>query len=207
MTEKGRKGEREKGRKGKLYLVLPCSPAPLLPFCLALLLSACSVPLYKVAPMPKNEVLVGGQTATVDGLEVTAKAFAEDDEAFARFDTNLPLAGILAVEVKLLNRAGPIGNLSFALREANGQSLARIEPKKALKAVMKFEGVRLYPIEGKQQTLDQLQVQALPKKFMLVAQEERRGLLFFQAKRDVAQLKSLTLEVKGGKQVVTLPLQ
>lgn len=200
--ERARQRDRETARQCKRAV----SPSLLLPFSLSLCLAACSVPLYKVAPLPKNEALRGGQTATVEGLEVTAKAFAEDDEAFARFDANLPLAGILVVEVKLLNRAGPTGKLSFALRETNGQSLARLEPKKMLKTVMKFEGVRLYPIEGKQQTLDQLQAQALPKKFMLAAQEERRGLLFFHAKRDVTQLKSLTLEIKGGKQVVTLPL-
>jgi hypothetical protein len=186
---------------------LPFSLSPLLPFLLCLSFAACNVPLYKVAPLPKSTALEGGQSVTTDGLEVTASAITEDDEAFARFDANLPLAGVLAVEVKLINRAALNSKgLSFSLQDATGQQFAPITPKKALEAVMDFEGVRLFAIEGKQQTRAQLEALALPKKVSLAAQEEKRGFLFFRVKRDVARFASLTLQIKGGNQPLPLPL-
>ena len=114
---------------------------------------------------------------------------------------------MIAVDIKLVNRSNQsITSLKFELQDATGRRFSALEPKKALKAVMKFEGVRLYAIEGKQQTLAQLQAIALPKKLTLTAQEERRGVLFFQAKQDVAQLKGLTLVVKGAPEPISVPL-
>lgn len=169
---------------------------------------ACSVPLYKVAPIPQNTPIEAGQTATSNGLAVTASALTEDDQAFERFDTNLPLAGIVVVDVHLVNRANEkTKSLTFALQDASGKGFSLLDAKKELKQVMKFEGVRLYPVEGRKETLEQLQAIALPKKLALAAQEEKRGVLFFHAKQDVAQLKGLVLLVKGTAQPLRLPLQ
>ncbi len=170
-------------------------------------LVACSIPLYKVAPLPQNTPIVAGSTATANSLEVTASALTEDDISFERFGTNLPLAGIVVVDIRLANRANERTNpLTFELQDANGKRLASLDAKKELKRVMQFEGVRVYAKEGKQQTLDQLQAIALPKKLTLAPQEERRGVVFFQAKQDVAPLKGLVLLVKGTAQPLRLPL-
>jgi hypothetical protein len=184
-----------------------CSPSLALSVALSLLLSACSVPLYKVAPLPQNTPVEAGQTATANALEVTATALTDDDQAFARFDANLPLAGLVVVDITLLNRAAaPITDLKFELQDATGKRFPQLEAKKALKQMMKFEGVRLYPIEGKRQTLEQLQTITLPKKLRLAAQEEKRGVLFFHAKQDAAGLKGLVLTVKGSPQPIRLAL-
>ncbi len=168
---------------------------------------ACSVPLYKVAPIPQNTPIEARQTVTANSLEITASALTEDDQAFERFGTNLPLAGIVVVDVRLANRANAATkSLTFALQDASGTKFSLLDAKKELKQVMKFEGVRLYPIEGKQKTLEQLQAIALPKKLALAAQEEKRGVLFFYAKQDVAQLKGLVLLVKGTVPPLRLPL-
>jgi hypothetical protein len=188
-------------------LALSVPPSLRLSFALSLFLSACSVPLYKVAPLPQNTPIEAGQTATANSLEVTASALIEDDQAFARFDANLPLAGLVVVDIKLLNRtATPTKDLKFELQDATGKRFPQLEAKKALKQMMKFEGVRLYPIEGKRQTLEQLQAIALPKKLPLAAQEEKRGVLFFHAKQDAATLKGLVLTVKGSPQPIRLAL-
>ena len=172
-------------------------------FCLA-----SSVPLYQVAPIPQNVPSETGQTASRDGLEVTATAVTEDDQSFARFDANLPLAGVVVVDVKLANRSPQaIKSLKFALQDATGRKFSSLEPKAALKWMMKFEGVRMYPIEGKQQTLEQLQAIALPKKMALAAQEEKHGVLFFHVRQDAASIKALTLRVEAGKQTLTLSLR
>ncbi len=168
---------------------------------------ACSIPLYKVAPIPQNTPIEAGQTSTANSLEITASALLEDDKSFERFEANLPLAGIVVVDLKLLNRASAATkSLTFELQDASGKKFPLLDAKKELKQVLKFEGVRLYPIEGKQETLDQLQSIALPKKLTLSAQEARRGVLFFHAKQDVAQLKGLILLVKGAAQPIRLPL-
>ncbi len=165
---------------------------------LLFLLPACSVPLYKVTPIPTNTQITAGNTASADSLEVTASALLDDDQAFARFEANLPLAGIVVVDIYLANRAQQkTKSLTFELQDASGKKLALLDAKKQLKQVMKFEGVRLYPVEGRKQTLAQLQAIALPKKLVLGAQEEKRGVLFFSTKRDAAQLKGLVLLVKG----------
>ncbi len=165
---------------------------------LALFFSACSVPLYKVAPIPTNPQITAGNTASANSLEVTAAALLDDDQSFARFEANLPLAGIVVVDVYLVNRAQEkTKSLTFELQDASGKKLALLDAKKQLKQVMKFEGVRLYPVEGRKQTLEQLKAIALPKKLILGAQEEKRGVLFFSAKQDAAKLQGLVLLVKG----------
>jgi hypothetical protein len=170
--------------------------------------SACSVPLYKVAPLPQNAPVAAGQTATANALEVTASALKEDDEAFDRFNANLPLAGLLVVDVKLVNRsAAPLGTLKFALEDATGKRFSPLDAKQQLKQMMKFDGVRLYAITGREETLEQLQAMALPKKLTLGAQEERRGVLFFHVKQDVLRLQGPRLLVQGSKPPLTLLLQ
>lgn len=172
-------------------------------FCLA-----CSVPLYQVAPIPKNLPPETTQTASREGLEVSAAAVTEDDQSFARFDTNLPLAGIVVVDIKLANHSHQATrSLKFVLQDATGRKFSALEPKAALKRIMEFEGVRVYPIEGKEQTLAQLQAIALPKKMTLAAQAEKHGVLFFHVRQDAAKIKALTLRVEAGKQTITLSLR
>ncbi len=202
MAARKRKSERENNRR-RDFAARPLALSLLLP----LLLGACSVPLYKVAPLPQNVPIEGGQTVVANSLEVTASALTEDDQAFERFETNLPLAGIVVVDLKLVNRASESTKvLKFELQDSTGKSFPLLDAKKQLKKMMKSDGVRLYAVAGRQQTLEQLQAVALPKKLSLAAREEKQGVLFFHAKRDVAQLKGLLLIVKGGKQPVTLPL-
>lgn len=172
-------------------------------FCLT-----CSVPLYQVAPIPKNVPSETGQTARNDALEVTAIAVTEDDQSFARFDANLPLAGIVAVDLKLVNRSPQaINSLKFELQDATGRKFSWLEPKAALKQVMKFEGLRVYSLEGKRQALAQLEAIALPKKLTLAAQGETHGVLFFHVRQDAAKIQAFTLLVKGGRQTITLSLR
>jgi hypothetical protein len=176
-------------------------------FTVCLSLSACSVPLYKVAPIPKNSPIEAGQTATQNSLEVVAAALLDDDKAFERFEANLLLAGILVVDIQLKNQGNsPTKSLSFEVQDATGKRFQLLSEKKELSNLMKFEGVRVYPILGKQETLEQLAAIALPKKITLAAQEEKRGVLFFHAKQDVAQLKGLVLSVKGTSPTIRLSL-
>jgi hypothetical protein len=206
--ESARTDDREIEKKGEAKDASPFCRRPALLFCLSFALCACSVPLYKVAPVPRTIPAETGQQVTANGLEVTAAALLEDDKAFARFDANLPLAGIVVVDIKLANRSNQtIKSIKFELRNAAGRKFSPREPKKALEEIMDFEGVSVYPIEGKRQTLEQLRAIALPKKLTLAAEEEVKGVLFFHVKQDVTKLQGLTLIVKNGKTPLMLPLK
>lgn len=177
-------------------------------FVIGLMLSACSVPLYKVAGIPNKTPSASGNTITATTLEITATALIDDDQAFERFETNLPLGGILAVDVLLRNRRNEASRpLSFEIADATGKKFSSMDGQKMLKRVMKFEGVRVYAREGKQSTEAQLQSLTVPKKIVLNAQEEKRGVLFFYVKQDVANMKGLVLTVKGAEQPIRIPLQ
>jgi hypothetical protein len=166
--------------------------------CLAL--AGCSGQLYRVAPRPVSPASDLSATAATGSLEVSAYAFTDDDRAFEQFGANLPLAGLLAVDVKLLNRAQTPLNpraLRFVMSDSTGQQLKQIEPKKALKRLMKYYDIGFYVIEARRRTLADLEALALPLAAPLGSQEARRGLLFFETRRDAATLSGLTLTVEN----------
>jgi hypothetical protein len=168
---------------------------------------ACSVPLYKVAPLPNQMPPQAGQTTMTNALEVTASALTNDDLAFERFEANLPLAGIVAVDVQITNRASErTKSLTFTLHDASGKKFSSMDAKTFLKRLMQFEGVRVYAKTGRQETLAQLQAITLPKKITLAAQESRKGVLFFHTKQPVTSSSSFILSVDGTAQPLRLPL-
>ncbi len=175
-------------------------------FAAIIFLNSCQGPLYKVANIPQASTIDSGKSASNNLIEITASALQDDDKAFERFDANLVLAGIVAVDVNLVNRSAQTLNPKFELRDSEGRNFPQLESKKELNQVMKFEGVRAYSKLAKQETLEQLEAIAIPKKFTLLAQQQKRGVLFFNAKRDAAKLSGLRLTVKGMKEVIQVNL-
>lgn len=176
-----------------------------------LLLAACGGPLYKVAPLPGSPLpeLPVNNTA---GLQLAAVAM-EGDRALEQFDANLPLAGVIAVEVRLVNRTAAeikTSRLKFALRDATNDKRNRLrlaKPKRALQRVMRYyDDHRFYVIEGYRQTRAGYDALALPLSEPLAPQQERRGFLFFETRRGPASLQGLTLSVTGAGTNINLPL-
>lgn len=175
-------------------------------FAVFLFLSACQGPLYNVAPIPQASPIESGKSASNNVVEVTAAALLDDDQVFERFDANLVLAGIIVVDVNIVNRSSESFNLKFELHDADGKNFSQLEAKKSLDRVIKFEGIRAYSRLGKQESLEQLEAIAIPKKITLPAQQQKRGVLFFNARRDASQLRGLRLTVKGIKEPIQLLL-
>ncbi len=175
-------------------------------FAAFLFLNSCQGPLYKVAPLPQALPIESGKIASNNVIEITAAALLDDDKIFERFDANLVLAGIVAIDVNLVNRSNQSLNPKFELHDAEGRKFSQLESKKELDRVMKFEGVRAYSKLGKQETLEQLEAIAIPKKISLPAQQQKRGVLFFNVKRDAAKLNGLRLTVKGMKDELQINL-
>lgn len=169
--------------------------------------SACSVPLYKVAPLPQNIATESGTTQSTNSFEISASAIIDDDKAFERFEANLPWAGIVAVDVKITNRSNRELQPKFELRDDAGKKYSPIEAKQELKRLMNFEGVRVYAREGREKTLERLSEVMFPKKFNLAVQSDRQGVLFFNTKKDVTLINGLILIVKDGSDKAEMRLK
>ena len=178
-----------------------------------LTLAGCSGQLFTVAPRPVSPPSDLIAAPASGKLEVSAVALADDDRAFEQFGANLPLAGLIAVDAKLTNHlTSPINAraLKFELRDATGKKYKNLAPKKALKRLLKFYQMRIYGLEAYRRTRADLETLSFRTDNPLAPQEERRGVLFFEAKRDVAGLAGLTLSVQSketsGKTPVTVRL-
>ncbi|MBL8166554.1 MAG: hypothetical protein JNJ50_00275 [Acidobacteria bacterium] len=126
----------------------------------------------------------------------------DGDRSLEQFEANLPLAGVIAVDVRVANATGTIipgGKLKYSLRDASGKTLKQLAAKKALKRVMKYYGDSFYAIAAYQRTLADYEALALPQSAPLNVQDERRGLLFFEAPRNSPNGRGFTLTVSGLK--------
>jgi hypothetical protein len=184
--------------------------APVLTVLLASLLTvlvACGGRLYKVAPLPASappEISMGK-----GGLDVGAAAL-DGERSYERFEANLPLAGVIAVDVRLVNNSEATimtNSLRFELRDPSGAELKRIAPKKALSAVMKYYGDKFYAKVAYRRTLEDYESVALKQGSAIEPEHEIRGIVFFQTKRETAGVDGLILSVAGLSAPVNVQLQ
>lgn len=175
-----------------------------LAFCLGLIVGAgCGGRLYNVTPLPSStpDVAASGE----QGL-IAMTAILDADQAMERFEANLPLAGVVAVEVRLVNRtSAPVNtdSMKFELRDAGG-SLKKILPAQALKRVMKFYGNGFYRKDAKLNTIESYEAVGLPVNFTIAPQSELRGILFYETKINRTSLSGLTFSVSGATKQINV---
>ncbi|HMV46279.1 MAG TPA: hypothetical protein PLD20_03375 [Blastocatellia bacterium] len=160
--------------------------------------NGCGGQLYDVATRPISSP-TERPTNTANGFNVSAVAL-DGDQALEQFDTNLPLAGVIAVDVVLANRTSSAidaGTLRFELRAGSGNALKSLTPKAALKRVMKYYGNGFYRLDARQRTIESYEATALPLVSLISPGEERRGILFFETLYNTANLTGLALSVVG----------
>lgn len=175
-------------------------------FFLLLLSTGCGR-LYRVTPLPKEPVRTI-ISAPVNGLEVAATAL-DGDRSLEQFEANLPMAGVLAVEVVIANRAKmPISleSVQYTLVDPGGQTTTRLAPELALRRVMKFYGNRIYQIDAHRDTLADYHKIALLERGVVESGRETRGVLFFAISRQAPLLSGFSLAVRVDGQTVSLPL-
>ena len=186
--------------RAKALIILLASLLPLL--------AACGGRLYKVAPLPASvppEISMGNS----GGLDVGAVAL-DGERSYERFEANLPLAGVIAVDVRMINNseaAVATNSLKFELRDPSGAALKRIAPKKALGAVMKYYGDKFYAKAAYRRTLEDYESVALKQGVAIQPDGELRGIVFFQAKRETTGVDGLILSVAGLSAPVNVQLQ
>lgn len=170
--------------------------------------AACGGRLYKVAPLPASvppEISMGND----GGLDIGAVAL-DGERSYERFEANLPLAGVIAVDVKMINKSEATittNSLKFELRKASGATLKRIAPKKALGAVMKYYGDKFYAKLAYRRTLEDYESVAIKKGSSIEPEGELRGIVFFQTKRETTSVDGLILSVAGLTAPVNVQLQ
>lgn len=168
-------------------------------FSLSLLASiGCGAQLYNVSPLPAgasaDDVASGEQ-----GL-IAATAILDGDQSLERFEANLPLAGVIAVDVRLVNRtSSPVkaDSLKFNLRDSNGGNLARMTPEQALKRVMKHYGDGFYRKDAKLRTVESYEKIGLATNAVIEPQGNLRGVLFYERQNNRTSLGKLTFSVDG----------
>src|SRR4030095_5816336 len=138
-------------------------------------LAACGGRLYKVAPLPASvppEISLGNG----GGLDVGAVAL-DGERSYERFEANLPIAGVIAVDVRIMNNAAReiiINSLRYELHNPSGDALKRIAPKKALGAVMKYYGDKFYAKVAYRRTLEDYESVALKQGVAIEPEREIR---------------------------------
>jgi hypothetical protein len=143
------------------------------------------------------------------GLDVGAAAL-DGERSYERFEADLPLAGVIAVDVRLVNNSEATimtNSLRFELRDPSGAELKRIAPKKALSAVMKYYGDKFYAKVAYRRTLEDYESVALKQGSAIEPEHEIRGIVFFQTKRETASVDGLILSVAGLSAPVNVQLQ
>lgn len=169
--------------------------------------TACGGRLYKVTSLPK---IAPPEISTNDASGLNIGAVVLDGEgSYERFEANLPLAGVIAVDLRMINKSDTTirsASLKIDLRNAAGASLKHLTPKKALGSVMKYYGNGFYAKAAYRQTLDDYTSVAL-KPRDIEPEGELRGIVFFQTKRETTSVDGLTLSVAGLSAPVNLRLQ
>lgn len=159
---------------------------------------SCGAQLYNVTPLPTNSS--GEDFASGEQGLIAATTTLDGDQSLERFDANLPLAGVIAVDVRLANKtAAPAntGSLKFNLRDTSGGSLKQIQPEQALKRVMKYYGDGFYRKDAKLRTIESYKQVGLATSTEIPPQGNLRGFLFYETQNNRTSLGGLTFSVAG----------
>jgi len=182
-------------------------------FVLPLLAISCSNSLFKVKPVNEMAAMpASAASMNVGSLTFRASPLLIDEEIQELFESNLQLAGLLAVRVEVVHNSGePIEmkKLKFRLSDAATSEWKLISAKQAISRILKANGLTLYNPNARKTFEKEFRAYEFNVKDPLGhAEGKRQGLLVFQsAKKDpVASPKSLTLSIEGLAQLVELKL-
>jgi hypothetical protein len=142
-----------------------------------------------------------------NGIKVDASVLSEI-QSQDQFDANLPLAGIIAIQARIVNQTNaPItpDKLRLELASSGGTRYKLLKPSAALKQLMKFYGDTYYFIESYRRTRVAFDAAALPLDNAIAPGGEAHGFVFFKAPNR-SDLSGLVLTMKHGGTPVALKL-
>jgi hypothetical protein len=166
-----------------------------------IMIAGCGGQLYKVAPLPMSRA-PEISTGNAMGLNIGATAL-DGERSVEQFEANLPLAGVIAVDVNLVNQSSGLisaKRLRFDLNDQKG--FKQIQPKKALSKVIDYYGDSFYRVDARKRTQENYEAIALKLDGIMAPGDARRGILFYEA--DVKNIGELILTVTGAGAPVTV---
>ena len=189
--------------------------AALLGFVLFVLLfsASCSGSLFKVKPVSKLPAMpVSAASANIGSLSFRASPLLTDEETQELFESNLQLAGLLAVRLEIVHNSGDaveIRKLKFRLQDGADITWKLISAKQAISRILKANGVFAYNPNSRNTFEKEFRAYEFNLKDPVThAEAKRQGLLIFLSPRKdpVSSPKNLTLTIEGLAQPVSLKL-
>ena len=186
----------------------------LIPFAAVLLLTtSCAGSLFKVKPVVELPPLAGDvKSASGGGVTVRVAPVLSDEESQELFEANLPLAGILSVQLELVFDSGvavETRKVRFRLKDGEGREWKLLAPKAAVSRILKANDVYAYNPTSRKQFEQDFTAYGIDLKSPLSNAERRhQGFVFFETpkKEPVASPKDLVLSVDGLPQPVAIPV-
>jgi hypothetical protein len=148
----------------------------------------------------KSEVtlppLADAPIAQTAGVRMQAAAVRDEDFLLATFDANLVLAGVLPVNVTVVNQtAQPLDlhKARFELRTSDGHAYKAADAKRAFGRLIKYYGISTYNKSGYKKSREDFAAYLLDTSAPLAMGESRRGMLFFIVPDSVIRTTGLKL--------------
>ena len=164
-------------------------------------------PVAELPPMPATVA-----SANLGSLSFRAAPLLTDEESQELFESNLQLAGLLAVRVEINHNGGDpveLKKVRFRLTDAAGTKWKAILAKQAIARILKANGVFAYNPSSRKTFEQEFRAYELDLKTPLTHTEVRRqGFVIFLApeKAPVSSPRGLVLTIEGLSQPATLNL-
>lgn len=175
--------------------------------------TSCGGSLFKVKPAIELPPLSGNvKTASAGGVSVRLAPFLSDEESQDLFEANLPLGGILPVQLELVFESGvPVETkqVRFRLRDAEGHEWKLLTPKQAIGRILKANDVYVYNPNSRKQFEKEFSAYAIDLKSPLSDSDRRhRGFIFFETPKNkpIESPRGLVLTIERLPQAVEIHL-
>jgi hypothetical protein len=177
------------------------------------LASSCGGSLFKVKPVAELQPMPA-TAATVDLGSVSFRAapLFTDEESQELFESNLNLAGLLAVRVEINHNSGDaieLKKVRFHLSDGPGNTWKSISARQAIARILKANDVFAYSPSSRKTFEQEFRAYELKLETPLTHAERRRqGFIIFlaPAKAPVSSPRGLVLTIEGLAQPATLRL-
>lgn len=175
--------------------------------------TSCGGSLFKVKPAIELPPLSGNvKTASAGGVSVRLAPLLSDEESQDLFEANLPLGGILPVQLELVFESGvPVETkqVRFRLRDAERHEWKLLTPKQAIGRILKANDVYVYNPNSRKQFEKEFSAYAIDLKSPLSDSDRRhRGFIFFETPKNkpIESPRGLVLTIERLPQPVEIHL-
>lgn len=130
------------------------------------------------------------------GLSIEAEVLRDEDYLNDTFDSNLLLAGVLPVRVKVINNGQGAADLSkarFEIKGLDGRGYKQADTKKAFKRLISYYEISTYSKPGYKESQQRFTDYALDLARPVDAGQSREGLVFFIIPEPAVQSSGLRL--------------